>query len=157
MGGAFQNCVRLPTAGRLLARVSNKNIFLMSRRRIGTSVLEARGAFLKHPERRAARMNEPKPTGELGPPLTHMSAEHRTIWRELASTTPPGVLTNCDCWAFEILVCLMAKFRKGQTQVGELSQILNLLARMGLTPADRNRVAVTCNRLDLTLHALLSD
>ncbi len=56
---------------------------------------------------------------------------------------PAGVLTNCDRWAFEVLVCLMAKFRKGQAKVGELSQILNLLARMGLTPADRNRVAVT--------------
>src|SRR2546428_6127843 len=114
-GGMLSKCQPVQTAGRLFAR-----IFLMSRRRIATSVLEARGAFLKHPERRAARMNEPNPTGELGPPPTHMSAAHRKIWRELASTTPPGVLTNCDRWAFEILVCLMAKFRKGQAKVGEL-------------------------------------
>lgn len=41
---------------------------------------------------------------------------------------------------FEVLVCLMADFRKGIARSGEVTQILNLLAKLGMTPADRSRV-----------------
>jgi hypothetical protein len=113
----------------------------MPQPRIATSVLEARGAFVKHPERARARRNEPQPTGELGPPPAHMSPKQREIWYELATTIPSGVAAKSDRIAFEIIVHLTEKLRNRQARTGELSLLSNLLGKMGMIPADRSRVS----------------
>jgi phage terminase small subunit len=106
-----------------------------------TAILEASGAFIKHPERRAARKNEPKPTGKLGAPPSFLSAEEKKIWKELEGIITPGVLGNSDRWAIEIACNLMAKRRDGSIKTQELSMLLSLLGRLGMTPADRSKVA----------------
>lgn len=88
-------------------------------------------------------MNELKATGELGPPPLHLTPKVKRVWQELQQTIPPGLAASCDRWVFELLVCLMAKFRDGQAKGGETKQIESLLCRLGLTPSDRNRVSVT--------------
>jgi hypothetical protein len=113
----------------------------MPRRRISTKVLKARGSHLRHPERARARAREPKYTGPLGAPPEKLNAKHKALWAELSAIVPEGVPEKSDRWMFEVLVCLMAKFRAGSARGGEVNQLLNLLAKLGMTPADRSRVA----------------
>jgi hypothetical protein len=113
----------------------------MPQRRVSTKVLKERGAYLRNPKRAVARAREPKYTGPLGDPPEKMSAAHKALWAELSAIVPEGVAEKSDRWMFEVLVCLMADFRKGVARGGEVSQLLNLLAKLGMTPADRSRVA----------------
>ena len=114
----------------------------MSRPRISTAILEARGAFIHNPGRRVARANEPKPTGQLGRPPKHLASDEKKIWRELARIVPPGVLTNSDRWFVEMTVRLMPCLRQRTVTASQIGQLLQCLGRMGLTPADRSRVSV---------------
>jgi hypothetical protein len=113
----------------------------VSRPRTSTASLESRGAFVHNPGRRVARANEPRPTGALGRPPKHLLDEEKRIWRELARIAPPGVLTNSDRWLAEIAVRLMTRTRQGTARTMEFSQLVQCLAKMGLTPADRSRVS----------------
>ena len=112
----------------------------MARPRTPTAELEARGGFLKHPERKSARAGEPKPTGELGDPPEELNRDEKKVWREVAALIPPGVAKNSDRIAMELIACLLGKFRRNRASVGEINQLLSLLAKMGMTPADRSRV-----------------
>lgn len=70
-----------------------------------------------------------------------MRAAHKKLWFELAAIVPAGVAEKSDRWTFEVLVCLMAKFRQHVAMGGEISQLLSLLAKFGMTPSDRGRVS----------------
>jgi hypothetical protein len=80
------------------------------------------------------------PSGPLGPAPAHLKASQKNVWDELSSIVPVGAVEASDRWAFELLVCLMSKFRRGEAKAGEVSQISSQLARFGMTPADRGRV-----------------
>ena len=56
---------------------------------------------------------------------------------------PTGVATSADRWGVELIVVAMTKYRAGTAKSMDLQQISSLLARFGLTPADRSRVAAT--------------
>jgi hypothetical protein len=113
----------------------------VSRPRTSTAVLESRGAFVHNPGRRVARANEPRPTGQLGRPPKHLANDEKKTWRELARISPPGVLTNSDRWFAEMAVRLMTRVRQGTARTMEFSQLVQCLAKMGLSPADRSRVS----------------
>jgi hypothetical protein len=81
----------------------------MARPRTPTNVLDARGAFKKHPER---RREDPEPAGELGEPPLYFSAPELQCWTELVSITPRGVLTARDRWVVEMAARLMAEYRE---------------------------------------------
>lgn len=119
----------------------------MPRVRVPTAILDSRGAFVKHPERRAARKNEPVPTQDLGGPPKHLRAAEKKVWTELSAKLAPGVAANSDETAFEVLVCLLVRFRSSQRKkddpvVGEVAQMNKLFAQFAMTPADRTRVNV---------------
>jgi phage terminase small subunit len=103
-------------------------------------------AFRKNPKR--ARPAEPIPNGPLGAPPKHLTAKEKATWRELESIAPAKVLTNADRWVVEIACRLMAKLRaegiggRSGVSVGEMTQLNQCLSRMGLTPADRPKIAV---------------
>jgi len=78
-------------------------------------------------------------SGPLGLAPRHLTKEEKKVWYELSAIVPIGVAEASDRWAFELLVCLMRKFRSGYVKAGEVTQISNLLARFGMTPADRGR------------------
>jgi hypothetical protein len=115
----------------------------MPQARVPTSILEARGSFIAHPERKEDRAHEPVPSGELGLPPATLTPFQKTIWAELAGIIPAGVAGNCDRWIIEIAVKLMAKVRLGKAKGIDYSQLLTCLARLGMTPADRSRVKAT--------------
>jgi hypothetical protein len=108
-----------------------------------TAILEARGSFINHKNRRDARAGEPVVTKKLGSPPKTFTDEQKKLWHEFAKIVPAGVATYADRCAVEIVVCAMAKFRSGTITGAERSQLTSLLSRFGLTPADRSRVVAT--------------
>jgi hypothetical protein len=70
-----------------------------------------------------------------------MEADRSAIWHELASILPVGVARNADRFAVELLCDLMFKFRTSALKGADLSQLVSLLGRLGLTPCDRARVS----------------
>ncbi len=119
----------------------------MARPRTPTAVLESRGAFVKHPERKRQREGEPEPSGPMSQPPSHLSAAEKKVWNELAGKLAPGVAGNSDETAFEVLVCLVANYRKRNRLglpcvVGELSAMNQLFGRFAMTPVDRGKVKV---------------
>ena len=122
----------------------------MPQPRVPTAELEARGSFRAHPERKAKRKNEPRPSGPLCDPPAWLSKAQRQEWAYLASRMPEGVASNWDETAFEVLVCLVVSFRHRQklglpVVVGELTAMNRLFTQFGMTPADRSRVSVKKN------------
>jgi hypothetical protein len=115
----------------------------MGLNRTPTAILEARGSFIGHKNRKDARAGEPVVTKRLGSPPKTFTDERKKIWREFAKMVPEGVATYADHWAVEIVICAMAKFRAGTITGAETSQLTSLLSRFGLTPADRSRVVAT--------------
>jgi hypothetical protein len=115
----------------------------MPRPRTPTIVLESRGALAHDAKRYAHRASEPKPTDPLGTPPPHLTKEQKKVWKELASTAPPDVLTVCDRWVVEAAVLLMTRVRTGIFNTADIAQLRSCLASLGMTPADRSRVSVS--------------
>jgi hypothetical protein len=114
----------------------------MARPRTPTAVLETKGSFLHHPERKRARANEPRPTGELGDAPEDLSKEEKTAWRYLASLLAPGVAKNMDRAAMEEAAILRVICKSSQATAAERQLYRNYLSAFGMTPADRSRVHV---------------
>ena len=115
----------------------------MGLNRTPTAILEARGSFISHKNRKDARAGEPVVTKKLGSPPKSFTDQQKKLWREFAKVVPAGVATYADRWAVEIVVYAMAKFRAGTISGTETGQLTSLLPRFGLTPADRSRVVAT--------------
>jgi hypothetical protein len=109
---------------------------------------EASGAFAHDPQRKADRANEPIPTGPLGEPYKLLTDLEKSIWNELASSAPPGVLTNADRIMVEMTCRLIARDRDPVLRVNEPLKaaervlIVSMLAKMGMSAADRSKIAV---------------
>lgn len=112
----------------------------MARPRTPTAVLELTGAFQKDPQRR--REGEPVTNGPLGDPPASFTEDLLEIWQELVSLVPANVLARADRWTVELACRMMALLRQGDFKAAELNILLSCLSRMGLTPADRSKIAV---------------
>lgn len=119
-----------------------------------TAMHEASGAFDHDPQRKAARDNEPVPTGPLGEPYELLTDLEKSIWHELAASAPPGVLTNSDRIMVEMTCRLIARDRdpilrvKDPLKAAERVLIVSMLAKMGMSAADRTKIAVKNPRGD---------
>jgi phage terminase small subunit len=114
----------------------------MGRPRTPTHVLEDRGAFINHPERRGERANEPVPNGELrkSPPAS-LTPDEKKIWREFIKKVPAGVLGDCDEYWLAMAVRLEWKERSGKISISERTQYMNLLGKLGMNPSERSKVS----------------
>jgi phage terminase small subunit len=110
----------------------------MGKPRTPTSVLEARGTFLHDPSRSRV---DPDTSGPLGPPPEHFAPELQSIWNEIASIAPVDVLSNADRFLIELTCTLMNRLRSGLIKTPEYATLLSCLSRLGMSPADRSRVA----------------
>lgn len=117
----------------------------MGRPRTPTNVLDARGAFARHPERKRARAAEPEPASELGEPPEHFTAEQSACWREFARLAHRDVMADADRIAVEMAAVLLADFRADPSgfSSAKYQRLQSLLATFGMTPADRSRVGAT--------------
>ena len=114
----------------------------MARPRTPTAIQELKGAFKKDPQR--ARSDEPKSNGPLGaPPLGfNEDPELQATWHELEGMVAARVLSKADRWLVELACRTMRDVRRGQALASERNLLLSCLSRMGLTPADRSKIAV---------------
>lgn len=113
----------------------------MGRNRTPSKILELRGAFNKHPDRR--RGGEPKPKADIGPAPAHLNEAQAALWDEMVGIALPGVLGDADRWMLEIAVCLMADYRQQPETftAARVTQLISCLSRLGMTPADRSKVS----------------
>jgi hypothetical protein len=118
----------------------------MGRNRKPKAVHELSGTFEKHPERKAAFANEPKPKGPLGDPPKSFDPEGFTgsrlleIWNEIVSQAPPGVLTSSDRLHVEVTCRIIYRIRYGTAKSGDFSSVKEFLGKMAMNPADRPKV-----------------
>ena len=114
----------------------------MARPRTPTNVLELRGAFKRHPERK--RPDEPKPTRAIGECPDRLDDGERAAWDEIVSTCCPGVLTNADRLAVEIAARLLAESWEAGREFDDVRrrQLSVLLGQFGMNPSDRTKLRV---------------
>jgi len=109
--------------------------------RKATSVLEARGSFKKDPQ----RTREPEPTNSnpIGNAPAYFSQIQREVWHDFVTDAPPGVLSASERTLVEMIVRLKAEIIEGdEVKTALFGRLESLIARCGMTPADRPRVGV---------------
>lgn len=114
----------------------------MARHKLHPVIAELTGARAKNPGR--YRNEAPAAEGELGDPPPHLSAGAAAVWREIASTAPAGVLATADRVAVELAANLVSEYREAPREflASRIAQMTGLLARLGMTPIDRQRLTV---------------
>lgn len=120
----------------------------MGRNRKTKAAAERDGTFEKHPERKAAYENEPKPVGPLGPPPsgfdeTYTGSRLRAIWEEVVSQAPPGVLTSSDRLHVEMTCRAIFRIRWLTPKASDFSMVREFLGKMAMNPADRTKVQIS--------------
>lgn len=114
----------------------------MTRPRKPTAVLELCGAFKKDPKRGAARADEPKPVGEIGDPPDGLTEAVREAWIELRSLAHAGTLSPADGPFLLYAAKVWAQVKAADFVDPKLGvRFESILGRLGMTPADRSRVA----------------
>ena len=113
----------------------------MSRPRTATKILDARGAFKKHPERKRQdpKCSSPFPVKAPG----HLSPIQVKWWHKIKRAVPDGVLAGADIFAVELAAVLWSEFVVDPAGMsnGRLSQMRAALGCLGLSPADRAKLA----------------
>ena len=112
----------------------------MPNRRKPTAILESNGAYRKNPNRR--RPAEPQPIGEIGLPPDRLSESQQQAWHEIVECCAPGVLTNMDRLALEILCHGVAHIWSGEASSTDLDRVHKQLGKFGMTPSERSTVAI---------------
>lgn len=124
----------------------------MARPRTPTKILEARGAFVKHPERRRERAQEPVVNEGIGDPPHWLTAEQAVVWTETARVAGTW-LTAADRILLEQFSVNVAFARKVQANPDGVpldaqaqGVILRQASMLGLSPSDRSKVKVPGGR-----------
>jgi hypothetical protein len=103
-------------------------------------VAELKGATRKHPER--YRKTPPAVDLPLGNAPDYFTPAQKGVWFELETYAPRGVLTGADRVAMELLSVLLDEFRTNpvEIRVAKIGQMVSCLGRLGMTPADRQKL-----------------
>lgn len=114
----------------------------VGRHRQPRELAEAKGATRRNPQRYRA---QPPAVGQpLGIAPAHLSDAAKKCWFELESLAPRGVLTGSDRIALEVVSNLLAQFRDAPRDFpsSKITHLIGCLARLGMTPADRQKIGV---------------
>lgn len=105
-------------------------------------VAELKGSDRKNPQR--YRKQPAKSGYELGLPPDYMEGDAKAVWFELDTYAAAGVLTGGDRLVLEVTATLIAEFRRAPAEfsAAKIGHLVGCLARLGLTPADRQRIGV---------------
>lgn len=115
----------------------------MARPRTASKILELKGAFKKHPDRK--RTSEPVPNGEIDKtPPRHLTPGQKKCWREIVGIVPAGVLSDADKIHVEVVACLLAEYRaeKGLMTTARITRLTSEMGKLGLNPSARAGLSV---------------
>lgn len=103
-------------------------------------VAELKGATRKHPER--YRRTPPAVDLPLGVAPDRFTEAQKAIWFELETYAPRGSWTGADRVTVELLCVLLDEFRSNyaEMKVAKIGQMVSCLGRLGMTPADRQKL-----------------
>ncbi|MFK3846619.1 hypothetical protein [Stenotrophomonas sp. NPDC078853] len=112
----------------------------MARHKQPAELAELKGAAKKNPQR--YKKEPPKSGKPLGKVPDHLPAEVAEVWKELERHALPGVLTGADRFVMEVAASLVWEFRENRAEfkAAKYSHLIGCLARLGLTPADRQKL-----------------
>ena len=105
-------------------------------------IVKLEGRERENPRRYKSRAVAPKSDTDIGECPARLNPEVRAVWQEITQSIPAGVLTATERIALEILCELVAEHRADPRafQAAKHAQLVSLLGRFGLTPADRVRL-----------------
>lgn len=114
----------------------------MARHAQPREIAELTGATAKNPQR--YKGDPVKSELPLGEAPKHMSGKGQECWFEISTYSIPGVLTVADRISLELASELLAQFRINPIEfpTTKISQLVGLLARFGMTPADRQKLSI---------------
>jgi hypothetical protein len=102
-----------------------------------------------NPTRHKDRKGEPVIGEPLGDAPPQWPVPEKIIWAEVANAIPAGVATKADRLIVELTCRLLIDMRAKKLTPALASQLRYCLASLGMTPADRSRVASSVTaRLD---------
>lgn len=112
----------------------------MGRPRKATHLHAINGTLNHDRGRFANRAGEPHDERPLGPAPDYFNTAQRDAWTEIGGRAP--WLRAADAIACEIASVLLAAFRERGAELSGvvLSRMETMLARLGLSPADRSKV-----------------
>lgn len=110
----------------------------MPRPRTPTNVLEMRGSFKTHPDRKREREGEPVEIELLGSCPEKIGELVQTAWTDL--TKHAYWLTEADRPAVERAAVLLAALRLGQGDATTENKFINYIKVLGLCPTERSKV-----------------
>ena len=116
-------------------------------------VAQVKGALKWNPRRYKDR--KAKSRLPLGQPPKRMTDEAKAVWFELETYSLPGVLTGAERTTMELLSNLLAEYHEDPRKfpANKYGPIISFLARLGMTPADRQKVIVKEHEEDEKPHA----
>ncbi|MBS9781466.1 MAG: hypothetical protein KGV56_03130 [Gammaproteobacteria bacterium] len=120
----------------------------MARPRKPTKLKELNGSAAINPGR--INKNEPKPTTPLSTAPSYFTKKEKQAWEDITSRIIDGVAFDCDFVHIELAAKLLASIRnpdkddKGRpiVVVSAYAQLASLLAKLGMNPADRQKISI---------------
>lgn len=112
----------------------------MSRPATSSKVLEARGAFKKHPDRKRKDVESALEMPSAAP--SHLNPLEVKYWHYFKGLVPEAVLSGSDIAGLEMLASLWAEYQhdKQAFPASKLGHIRGLFGSFGLTPSDRAKL-----------------
>jgi phage terminase small subunit len=111
----------------------------MARHRQPEELAALKGAKRHDPQR--YKKKPAKSELPLGAVPTHLHRSAKKVWAELKTYALKGVLTGSDRIVLETTAVLVAEFRDDPKAMpaAKMGHMIGCLARLGLTPADRQK------------------
>jgi phage terminase small subunit len=112
----------------------------MARHSQPREIADLKGATRRNPQR--YRTEPPAVEFALGDAPAHLSGAAKDVWFEISTYAPTGVLKGADRILLEMLSNLLAEYRQDPVEfaVGKYTHLIGGLARLGMSPADRQKL-----------------
>ena len=120
----------------------------MARHAQPREIAELKGAIAKDPQR--YKGEPPKSVMPLGEAPEYLSGGACEAWFEISTYAPPNVLTGADRLMLEMACELTAEFREDPRSFNssKMAQLVGMLARFGMSPADRQKLSIEKPKTD---------
>lgn len=113
----------------------------MGRPRTATSILEAKGAFRKDPQRKREDPEVTDPFPDIAP--ANLNPLQVKWWHRIVKMAPDAVLTGADQVIVRICAVLAAEFASDPAKMptARIAQLRSVMGELGLSPAARAKLA----------------